>query len=485
MSRLPARGLDRDSLFARLQSYRSQDLDTHGGRTWAYVFDHGKAETESVAAQAYLACLHENGLDPTVFPSVLHLETDIVGIVAAHLRGDGETVGNVTSGGTESCMLAVKTARDHARRERGIAEPTLVLPETAHAAFHKAAQYFDLESVVVPVDPETFRAHPQAIAQAIDARTALVVASAPGYAHGVIDPIPEIAAICRERGVLMHVDACVGGWVLPYFRRLGAVIPDFDFSVAGVTSISVDLHKYAYSPKGASVLLHRNRALRRHQFYACAKWAGYTVINPTIQSTKSAGPLAGAWATLHHLGDEGYLDLVKRMKTATERLLAGIVQIPGLRILGKPDMSLFSFTADGFSVFPLVDAMRARGWYIQPQLAHGSSPANIHLTVTATSLQRVEALLADLRECCDAVRGIKPDPWQAQLLESVSRLKAADFTPQMYEQMLGMAGFTNGVALPDRMAEVNGLMNALPAELREQLLIAFVNDLYRPAPQSG
>jgi len=485
MSRLPEQGLSREALFARLEHYRRDDLDTHGGRTWAYVFDHGLAETGEIAEQAYLACLHENGLDPTVFPSVLRLETDIVGILAEHLHGDAETVGNVTSGGTESCMLAVKTARDYARRERGIREPTVVLPETAHAAFHKGAHYFDLETIVVPVDPRTFRARPQAIAEAIDTRTALVVASAPSYAHGVVDPIPEIAAVCRERGVLMHVDGCVGGWMLPYFRRLGAQFPDFDFAVPGVTSISVDLHKYAYAPKGASVLLQRSRALRRHQFYACANWTGYTVINPTIQSTKSAGPLAGAWATLHHLGDAGYLELARRMKTATERLLAGVAEIPGLRILGQPDMSLFAFAAEGFGVFPLADEMRARGWYIQPQLAGGSSPENIHLTVTATSLERVDALLSDLRACVERVRQLQPDPRQMQLLASLRQLKASDFTPQMYAQMLALAGFSGGAALPERTAEVNALMNVLPSALREQLLIAFLNDLYRAGPAAA
>lgn len=480
MTRLPRHGLDRATLFERLQGYRSGDLDTHGGRTWAYVYDHGREDTEAIAVEAYTACLHENGLDPTVFPSVLHMETDIVAIAAEHLGGDGETVGNVTSGGTESCMLAVKTARDQARRERGIARPNIVLPETAHAAFHKAVHYFDLEQKPVAVDPESFRVRPQDVAAAIDDNTALVVVSAPGYAHGVVDPVPEIAAICRSRGVLLHVDACVGGWVLPYFRRLGATFPDFDFSVEGVTSISVDLHKYAYAPKGASVILYRDRALRRHQLFACAGWTGYTVINPTIQSTKSAGPLAGAWATLHHLGDEGYMKIVERMKLATERLLDGIAAIPGLRILGRPDISLFSFAADGFSVFPVVDEMKARGWYIQPQLAYGSSPANIHLTVTATSLERVEALLADLRECCGIAREVEPDPERTQLLDSLRTLKPEDFTPEMYQQMLGMAGFADGAALPERMADINEMMDVLPPALREELLIAFLNDLYRP-----
>lgn len=481
MNRLPETGLDEESLFEQLAGYRSDDLDTHGGRTWAYVYDHGRAKTEDIAKQAYLQCLNENGLDPTVFPSVLHLETDIVGIVAKHLNGDAETVGNATSGGTESCMLAVKTARDFARAERGIERPSIIVPETVHAAFHKAAHYFDMELTSVKVDPVTFRVTPEAIEAAMDERTALVVVSAPSYAHGVVDPVEAVAKLCLDKGVLLHVDACVGGWVLPYFKRLGADIPAFDFSVEGVTSISVDLHKYAYAPKGASVILYRDKNLRRYQMFACAGWTGYTVINPTILSTKSAGPLAGAWATLHHLGDAGYVDIVERTKRATEQLLEGIAAIDGLSILGQPDMSLFSFVADGFSIWHLADAMKAHGWYIQPQLGYGSSPANIHLTVTATSLERVDELLSDLKECCEWAKTQHMTEDEAALLDSVRTLKPEDFTPDMYEQMLGMAGFNDGAMLPEKMASINALLDALPASLREQLLIAFINDLYRPA----
>lgn len=481
MNRLPDTGLPQDELFQQLSEYRSDDLDTHGGRTWAYVYDHGRAKTEDIAKQAYLQCLNENGLDPTVFPSVLHLETDIVGIVARHLNGDAETVGNATSGGTESCMLAVKTARDFARAERGIERPNLIVPETVHAAFHKAAHYFDMELKSVKVDPVTFRVTPEAIEAAMDERTALVVVSAPSYAHGVVDPVEAVAKLCLDKGVLLHVDACVGGWVLPFFRELGADIPPFDFSVDGVTSISVDLHKYAYAPKGASVILYRDKNLRRYQMFACAGWTGYTVINPTIQSTKSAGPLAGAWATLHHLGKTGYLDIVKRTKLATEQLLEGIAAIDGLSILGTPDMSLFSFVAEDFSIWHLADAMKARGWYIQPQLGYGSSPANIHLTVTATSLERVDELISDLKECCEWAKTQQMTEDEAALLDSVRALKPEDFTPDMYEQMLGMAGFNDGAMLPENMASINALLDALPASLREQLLIAFINDLYRPA----
>jgi sphinganine-1-phosphate aldolase len=232
-SGLPVSGLAEDELFARLERFREHDLDTRGGRTWAYVYDTGRAEIDRVAERAYVAFLHENGLDPTVFPSLLGLENEVVGIALAHLGGGPDAVGSFTSGGTESCMLAVKAARDHARAERAIGRPNLVLPATAHAAFHKAATYFDVEARTVDVDPVTFRADVDAVAAAIDADTVLLVGSAPSYAHGVVDPIEALGALALERGVLLHVDACVGGWLLPYLRRLGRDVAAFDLSVPG------------------------------------------------------------------------------------------------------------------------------------------------------------------------------------------------------------------------------------------------------------
>ena len=487
---LPATGRSREDILADLGHRRADDLDTHGGRTWAYVYDAGRADAEAVAAEALVAAMHENALDPTVFPSVLDLETDLVRIAADHLHGDEQVVGNFTSGGTESCMLAVKTARDHARATRGVGggrtgvRGELVLPETAHAAFRKAAHYFDLDLVDVSVDPTTFKADPDAIRDAITDRTVLVVASAPSYAHGVVDPIEAIAAITREAGVLFHVDACIGGWLLPYYARLGDDIPPFDFRVDGVTSISMDLHKYAYTPKGASTLLYRSGDIRRHQLFASARWTGYTMINTTFQSTKSAGPLAGAWATLQAFGDDGYLEAARATREATHQLVAGIREIEGLDVLGVPEMSLVAIVAEEMAdgrtpdLFVLADEMKHRDWYVQPQLRYGSSPANIHLTATATSLDRVDELLADLRDAVEAAAAHERDPEFQQLLDGLGALDPDAFTEEMYAGMLGAVGLGEGASLPDDMAEINAILDALPPELREQLLLAFLNELY-------
>ena len=218
---------------------------------------------------------------------------------------------------------------------------------------------------------------PDAMAAAIDDRTVLVVASAPSYAHGVVDPVTEIAAAAAARGVRCHVDACIGGWVLPYAARLGRPVPAWTFAVEGVTSISVDLHKYAYAPKGTSILLHRTPELRRPQFFASARWPGYTMLNPTMQSTKSGGPLAGAWAVVNTIGDAGYLSLTEKVLDGVDRLVEGISGIDGLRVVVRPDSTLVAFATDGTcDVFTITDAMTRAGWYVQPQLSFEGARAD-------------------------------------------------------------------------------------------------------------
>lgn len=479
--RIPDRGLSRDEVLARLESYKAGDMPWREGRTWAYVYDPGR-EAEGVIKDAFASFLTENGLDPTVFPSALRMENEVVAMAAAHVGGDADTVGSFTSGGTESILLAVKSARDRARAERpGIAQPELVLPETAHAAFQKAAHYLGLRPVVVPVDPESFRADPDAVRAAITPSTVLLVGSAISYAHGVVDPIRELGELALERDLWLHVDGCMGAFLLPYFRRLGAPVPDFDLRVPGVTSISMDLHKYAFAAKGASTVLYRSRDLRRHQMYACSNWTGYTVINPTVQSTKSAGPVAAAWAALHFIGDAGYLEIARKVHGATRRIVGAIDAMPELRVLGRPDMNLLSFTSDEVSVFHVIDEMKERGWYVQAQLAYGSSPENIHLSINPESVRFVDDLLADLRECVDKAKTLPSGALAAQIREAFGELSPGDLDADVFERMLAMAG-VSGTSLPGRMAAINEVLNALPVPLRERLLVEYLNELFR-APE--
>ena len=479
--KIPAKGLSKGELYERLEGYRSGDMPWRDGRVWAYVYDPGK-EAEEVIKHAYMSYLSENALDPTVFPSSLRFETELVAMAAAHLNGDENVVGNFTGGGTESIMLAVKAARDWARANRSeITEPEILLPVTAHAAFQKAAHYLCLKPVLVPVEAVTFCPDPDAMRRAVTPNTILMVGSAVSYAHGVVDPIRELGQVALENNLLFHVDGCMGGFLLPYFRRLGAPVPDFDFGVPGVTSMSMDFHKYAFAAKGASVVLYRDKELRKYQIYTCAQWTGYTVINPTVQSTKSMGPLAAAWAIVNYFGDEGYLEIARRVLDATRRIADAVERIPDLRILGRPDMNLVAFTSDTVSVFHIIDEMKQRRWYVQPQLGFHGSKENIHLSVNPASVRWVDDMIADLEACVEKAKTMPPEASDT-LKQTLASIDPATISSETLNQMLGMAGI-QGTDLPERMAGINEMLNSLPAELSEKLLTEFLNKVmvYRGA----
>ena len=432
--------------------------------------------------KAYMAYLTENGLDPTAFPSLLKFETEVVSMAAAHLGGDEAVVGNFTSGGTESIILAVKSARDWARSKRpelrtSARRPNIVMPTTAHAAFHKAAHYLDLEVVLVDVDPDTYRADPKAMAEAINDHSIMLVGSAVSYAHCVVDPIPELAALATERGLWMHVDGCMGGFLLPYFKRLGREVPDFDFSVPGVMSISVDLHKYAFAAKGASVVLYRDRQLRKHQIFTCSNWTGYTISNATVQSSKSGGPVAAAWAALNFFGDAGYMEIAKRVLEATDRVMKFVEDHPELRMLGRSDMSHVAFTSDTIPIFRLTEHVNARGWHIQAQLSYRNSPANIHLCINPANLKWIEPLLKDIEAGIDAVRDSEPGPLVANVLAALGQVDLDAMDEQTLRQLMAMAGVGGG-SNPKVGAEVNEILDALTPKFRERLLTEFMNELF-------
>jgi glutamate/tyrosine decarboxylase-like PLP-dependent enzyme len=479
---IPKRGWSRDQVFEQLERFREHDTPWREGRTWAYVYDPGR-EAEEVIKDAFSSYLSENGLDPTAFPSALQMENEVIAMAARHLNGDADVVGNFTSGGTESIMLAVKAARDQAREQRpAIREPEIVLPETAHAAFQKAAYYLGLRPVIAPVDPESFRADVGAVRDAITPNTVLLVGSAISYAHGVVDPIRELGQLALERDLLLHVDGCMGGFLLQYFARLGTPVFEYDFRVPGVTSISMDLHKYAFAAKGASTILYRDKQLRKYGMYACSNWTGYTVINPTVQSTKSAGPIAAAWAALHFIGDDGYLEITRAVKQATDEIVAAVEAAPDLRMLGRPDMNLLSFASDTVSVFHIADEMKERNWYVQPQLAYGSSPENIHLSINPESVRWVDGMLADLHECTEKARLLPSGELAPKIREAFGHLRPAELTDDVFQGLLAMAGI-QGTGLPGRMAEINEVLNALPVPLRERLLVEYLNELFRqPEP---
>ena len=353
----------------------------------------------------------------------------------------------------------------------------MILPTTAHAAFHKAAHYLDVNVVAVGVDPQTFKVNADKIRQAITENTIILVGSAPSYAQGVIDPITELSDVALKKDLWLHTDACMGGFLLPYFSRLGESIPDFDFSVPGVSSISMDLHKYAYSPKGASLVLYRNKDLRKYQIFACSSWIGYTIINNSVQSSKSGGPMAAAWAVLNYVGDEGYLEIARKKLAAVKKISAGIEKIDGIRLLAKPQMSLVAFISDTINVFHIIDEMNARGWYIQPALSYDNSPAHIHLSISASNVGWEDEFLKDLEVCVETAAGLPEGDLVKMVRAGLQEVDLSNVSDADVKGLLAMAGL-KGQGLPDRMADINGVLDELPAEAREKILVSFVNDLF-------
>lgn len=473
---LPFKGMDRDALFASLNQFRAHDIPWQSGRILGYTYDPGE-EAQAVAKTAYMEYLTENGLDWTVFPSMQKLEVEIIHVLRELLRGDDEVVGSCTSGGTESILCAVKAARDWARVHKpDIKEPELVLPLTAHGAFHKACLYFGVKPVLTPYNPVTFHADVDAIRDAITENTILIMASAPGYAQGVIDPIREIGQVALEKNVLFHVDACVGGIHLSFMRRMGYELPDFDFSVPGVTSISLDMHKYGYAPKNISSVLYRNKELRFHQYFANRRNTCYALVNSGVISSKSGGPYAGAWAILHYLGEAGYRELIAPVQEATRRFVDGINAIDGLRVLGKPDMCMFSFTADEVNIFELADRVRDKGIYMQPQFSNGPTPANLHISLELGCAQTVEPALVALRE---AVEEVKNDPNAIDLnmvRQQVDGL-LAEMGDDAGDALRAMAGIPRE-GLPEKMVLINSVMDALPDEVAEFMLCDYMNQVF-------
>jgi glutamate/tyrosine decarboxylase-like PLP-dependent enzyme len=392
----PAHGRPVDDLVAAIRDSRGGDADWRHGRTFSLVYNPADPELERLHEAVALEYLNENYLNPFAFPSLMRMEREVVAMGADLVHGNPRG-GKLTSGGTESLFLAVQVARDHARRERGIAEPTVVLPATAHPAFAKACHYLDVAEVRVPVGADG-RADLAATAAAVDERTALVVGSAPCYPYGVVDPIPELAELAAGAGALCHVDACLGGWLLPFLERLGEPVPAWDFRVEGVTSLSADIHKYGWCFKGASLLLHRDPDLLQLQYFLYDGWPGGLYGSATTAGTRPAAPIAAAWATINHLGLEGYLRLAGQVRAAATRLRAGVEAIDGLRVTGDPVPGVMEIAADpsapggGPDIAAVADVMEDRGWHLDRQ------QGGLHAIISPSHVEAADAFLADLTE---------------------------------------------------------------------------------------
>ncbi|ANJ26572.1 pyridoxal phosphate-dependent decarboxylase family protein [Agromyces aureus] len=504
---------DPAEVLAELAALREGDAPTHGGRVLSYVYDSGLAELDELSAAAARLVQPVNGLDPTTFTSVAAMEAGVVGFARRVFHGEGDgsdaasdsaevVVGTVTSGGTESCLLAVKTARDvwRAARVGTPRMPRIVAPITVHAAFHKAAEYFGLVLDLVPVDPATGTLAASAIEDRLGDDVALVVVSAPSYPFASLDPVADVAAVCRARGIALHVDACIGGFALGFWPD---ELPAWDFRVPGVTSLSADLHKYGYAPKGVSVLLTRGRDRQRHQYFRTTGWPGYPVVNPTMTGSKPAGPLAAAWSITEVLGEAGFAELSAKAARATTTLREVVEGIEGLRVVGVPVGPLFAVATDesvapGLRVDPhhWADAARGSGWLLQLQpgltQADGTRlPHTTHLTITPVTEHVVEDLSAALVAAADAVRGVPQVDGQLVLAGLAEALPggvepliaaAGELDSDTAAGLLGAIGLLGGEGggLPAQMAPVLALVEALPSELTGRLLVELLARVVEP-----
>jgi sphinganine-1-phosphate aldolase len=450
---IPERGRAADTLLAELSARKAKDTDWRRGRVFSLVY-HAGDEHVALLERAHALYASGNLLNPMAFQSLRGLEAEITQMAAELLHGGPDTVGAVTSGGTESILVAVAAYRDRARKKKPwIVRPEIVAPITVHPAFDKAAHYFGVRLRKVPVD-DAHRVDLAALERAIGVSTIAVVASAPQYAHGVIDPIADVGALCARANLPLHVDACVGGFVLPWVERLGRPLPPWDFRVPAVTSISADLHKYAYAGKGASVLLWRSMADMRHQFFVAADFPGGIYVSPTLIGTRPGGPIAAAWAALQGLGADGYERLTAAALDAADRVRAAVATIPGLTVVGDSLATIVAFGAapGGPDIYTVADRLEARGWSVD----RSQAPPAIHLTCTANHQAIIDDYLADLRAAVDEVRanpGLKQSG-SAPMYGMMAKLPMRGMVKRSVAKVME-AMYAPGVVVPDVSASAN------------------------------
>jgi glutamate/tyrosine decarboxylase-like PLP-dependent enzyme len=403
---LPAAGRERVAILREMEALQQREEPRADGGFVSGAVYHGGAEHGRFLSEVYALHLNGNPLHSDVWPSLTKYEAEIVQMTATMLgadpedRSDGRVVGTVTSGGSESIFMAVKAYRDLARTEHGVRAPELVLPTTAHVAFDKACHYLGIRPVKIAIG-EDLRASVDEARAAIGRHTIAVVGSAPGFPHGLIDPIEELSELARSRRVGFHTDACLGGFILPWARRLGYPVPRFHFELPGVTSMSADTHKFGYAPKGTSVVLYRGVELRRHQYFTAPDWPGGLYASPTAAGSRPGALSAGCWAAMLSMGEEGYLTATRRILETAAKIKKGIGEIPGLQVLGDP-LFVVAFASEGYDIYRLLDAMSHRGWSLNGL----HRPACIHLCVTLRHAEPgvAERFLSDLGACVDEVR---------------------------------------------------------------------------------
>jgi glutamate/tyrosine decarboxylase-like PLP-dependent enzyme len=466
---LPAMGRPTADVLADLKDFGSQDPNYKDGRLWSLVYYLDEEYTDFLG-NAYREFSSANGLNPTAFKSLKRFENEIITAVTDMLHGTPEVCGVVTSGGTESCLLAVKTYRDLART-RGVTKPEMVLPVTAHVAWFKASEYFGVKVRLLPLDKE-LRADVRKLARLCNRNTVMILGSAPEYPHGTIDPIEAFSAIALKRKIPLHIDACVGGFILPFMEMNGRKLPLWDYRVPGVTSISADIHKYGFASKGASTITYRNLDYLKHQMFVYQDWPGGVFASPALLGTRPGGAYAAAWAAMQHFGKSGYRDLAKRTTQAFDKMRKGIEKMPELYVMGQPTGPLLGYGScdPDVSIFAVGDQMDQMGWNINRL----QNPDGLHAMITASHLDVMDDYLRDLKR---AVLAVKAKPELAKSgtaatygmmshipLRGMVRQKVLDMFAQMYQ-----AGGHDIDLQPEHSPEpgFKGQMNAMVERLAQ------------------
>jgi sphinganine-1-phosphate aldolase len=401
----PKTGLSADSVLKELTDAKANDVKWLEGKAFSLVYPVSD-EHHDFVKKAHNMFFSENGLNPMAFQSLRKFEHETVRMCADLFHGDRNTVGVVTSGGTESLLMMIKTYRDKARKTKPwILRPEIIVPESIHSAVDKGAHYFDVKVRHAPVGSD-YRVDLKAVKKLINRNTILIVGSAPQYPQGVVDPISQLGEIAQSHGIPLHVDACIGGFVLPFMEKLGHAVPVFDFRIPGVTSLSADIHKYGYSAKGASILLYRSMNIMKYQFFIFTEWKGGGIYaSPSFPGTRPGGPIAAAWATMKKLGEEGYLELTKKLIETRDYLIKEVEKMPELELLAHPDSTLLAFGSKDKSIgiYAVADQLQKNGWYMDRQ----QTPESIHMTLSPLHSEYIKNFVSDLKL---AVQTVKDHP---------------------------------------------------------------------------
>ncbi|XP_059422217.1 sphingosine-1-phosphate lyase 1 [Carassius carassius] len=391
---LPAQGLTHKQLLDKIREYETlSEVDWAKGKVSGAVY-WGDEKLTDLLVKVYGEFAWSNPLHPDLFPGVRKMEAEVVRMACALFNGGPDSCGTVTSGGTESILMACKAYRDMAH-ERGIKHPEIIAPLSVHAAFDKAAHYFGMKLIHIPLDKKTMKVDVKAMRRAISRNTAMLVCSAPQFPHGIIDPVVEVAKLAVKYNIPFHVDACLGGFLIVFMEKAGFKLDPFDFRVKGVTSISADTHKYGYAPKGSSVVLYSEKKYRHYQYFVAPDWQGGIYASPSMAGSRPGGIIAACWATMMHMGEKGYVEATKKVVETARKIKAGIRQIDGVFVFGDPEVSVVALGSDVFDIFRLSNALTSKSWNLNTL----QFPSSIHICVTMLHTQPgvAEQFISDVK----------------------------------------------------------------------------------------